>query len=129
MPSDDSSGNNIDSVLDLIGRTNTRIKRTLRDSDATSILIMNPIIAIFICLCLTIYLLPHSGVNDCRDGYEYRWCSEESALNVNGDMEVYLPTDNNPDSVKNLIAQVEQDWTTNVMVIYVESEDFNVTNL
>ena len=42
-------------------------------------------------------------------------------------MEVYLPTDNNPDSVKNLIAQVEDDWTTNVMVIYVESEDFNVT--
>ena len=39
-------------------------------------------------------------VNDCRDGYEYNWCSEESALNVNGDMEVYLPTDNNPDSVR-----------------------------
>ena len=50
-------------------------------------------------------------------------------MNVNGDMEVYLPTDNNPESVKNLIAQVEDDWTTNVMVIYVESEDFNVTQI
>ena len=29
--------------------------------------------------------------------------------------------------MKNLIAQVENDWTTNVMVIYVESYDYNVT--
>ena len=129
MRSDDSGNNRTDSIKEFFVKTNTRIKRSMRESDATSILIMNPILAIFLSLCLTIYLLPHSGVNDCRDGYEYNWCSEESALNVNGDMEVYLPTDNNPDSVKNLIAQVEDDWTTNVMVIYVESEDFNVTQI
>ena len=129
MRSDDSSNNRAESIRHFISRTNTRFKRSMRESDATSILIMNPILAIILSLCLTIYLLPHSGVNDCRTGYEYSWCSEESALNVNGDMEVYLPTDNNPDSVKNLILQVEEDWTTNVMVIYVESEDFNVTQI
>ena len=31
--------------------------------------------------------------------------------------------------VKNLIKEVEDDWTTNVMVIYVESYNYNVTDV
>ncbi len=99
----------------------------MRDASATSIITMAPVVAVILSLGFTILLLPHSGVNDCREGYDFDWCSAEPALNVNGDLEVYLPNDENPESVKNLIAEVELDWTTNVMVIYVESEDFNIT--
>ncbi|MDP7329428.1 MAG: MMPL family transporter, partial [Candidatus Thalassarchaeaceae archaeon] len=112
-----------------IGRVPNLVRRRMREANATSILTMAPVIAIILSLGFTILMLPHSGVNDCRDGYNFDWCSEESALNVNGDLEVYLPTDDNPESVKALIAEVERDWTTNVMVIYVESEDLNITHL
>jgi|TARA_B100001964_G_scaffold186672_1_gene207366 predicted RND superfamily exporter protein len=103
------------------------LRRKMRDASATSIITMAPVVAVILSLGFTILLLPHSGVNDCREGYDFDWCSAEPALNVNGDLEVYLPNDENPESVKNLIAEVELDWTTNVMVIYVESEDFNIT--
>ena len=112
-----------------VGRAPNLLRRRMRDASATSILTMAPIIAVILSLGFTILMLPHSGVNDCREGYEFDWCSEEPALNVNGDLEVYLPNDDNPESVKALIAEVESDWTTNVMVIYVESEDFNVTQV
>ena len=110
-----------------ISRVPNLMRRRMRDASATSIITMAPVVAVILSLVFTVLLLPHSGVNDCRQGYEFDWCSEESALNVNGDLEVYLPNDDNPESVKNLIAEVELDWTTNVMVIYDESEDFNVT--
>tara|TARA_B100000214_G_scaffold142701_1_gene102120 strand:- start:784 stop:3558 length:2775 start_codon:yes stop_codon:yes gene_type:complete len=91
---------------------------------------MFPIGAVVLSLAFTLSLLPHSGVLDCRDGFDNpSYCSDEPALNVNGDLEVYLPTDDDPNSVKNLIAQVEKDWTTNVMVIYVESYNYNVTQI
>tara|TARA_Y100001968_G_scaffold333890_1_gene400644 strand:+ start:6191 stop:8965 length:2775 start_codon:yes stop_codon:yes gene_type:complete len=91
---------------------------------------MFPIGAVLLSLAFTLSLLPHSGVLDCRDGFDNpSYCSDEPALNVNGDLEVYLPTDDDPNSVKNLIAQVEKDWTTNVMVIYVESYNYNVTQI
>ena len=112
-----------------VGRVPNLMRRRMRDASATSILTMAPVIAVILSLGFTILMLPHSGVNDCRRGYEFDWCSEEPALNVNGDLEVYLPNDDNPESIKALIAEVEKDWTTNVMVIYVESEDFNVTQV
>ena len=117
------------SVERAVGRVPNLVRRRMRDASATSILTMAPVIAIILSLGFTILMLPHSGVNDCRDKYEFDWCSEEPALNVNGDLEVYLPTDDNPESVKALIAEVERDWTTNVMVIYVESEDLNITHV
>ena len=47
-------------------------------------------------------------------------------MNVNGDLEVYLPDGS---QVSVLIEEVEEDWTTNVMIIYVESEAVNVTTI
>jgi predicted RND superfamily exporter protein len=47
-------------------------------------------------------------------------------MNVNGDLEVYLPDGS---QVAVLIEEVELDWTTNVMIIYVESENYNITHL
>ena len=46
-------------------------------------------------------------------------------LNVNGDLEVYLPEGS---QVAELIALVEDDWSTNVMIIYVESGTRNITD-
>ena len=142
----DSLGASVNSIIDKTtsGISNTsssdirgaitkipnRIRRRFRESESTSLLTMFPIGAVLLSLTFTLSLLPHSGVLDCRDGFENpSFCREEPALNVNGDLEVYLPTDDDPNSVKNLIAQVEKDWTTNVMVIYVESYNYNVTQI
>ena len=142
----DSLGGSVNSIIDKtrtgISNTSTsdirgtitkipnRIRRRFRESESSSLLTMFPIGAVVLSLAFTLSLLPHSGVLDCRDGFDNRsYCSDEPALNVNGDLEVYLPTDDDPNSVKNLIAQVEKDWTTNVMVIYVESYNYNVTQI
>ncbi len=112
-----------------LARLPNLFRRKMDETNAASLLTMFPKSAVAVSLVFTILLLPHSGIKDCRDGFEYSFCNTEPALNVNGDLEVYLPNDDKPDSVKNLIAQVEQDWTTNVMVIYVESEENNVTEI
>ena len=142
----DSLGGSVNSIIDKtrVGISNTstsdirgtitkipnRIRRRFRESESSSLLTMFPIGAVVLSLAFTLSLLPHSGVLDCRDGFDNpSYCSDEPALNVNGDLEVYLPTDDDPNSVKNLIAQVEKDWTTNVMVIYVESYNYNVTQI
>ena len=124
------SGISSKNITSSITRLPNRINRRLRDSESTSILTMFPVFAVISSLLFTLFILPHSGVLDCRDGFDNPdFCNEESALNVNGDLEVYLPTDSDPYSVKNLIAEVEKDWTTNVMVIYVESYNYNVTQI
>jgi len=123
---------NVDSqqIRGTISKIPNRIRRRFRESESSSLLTMFPIWAVLLSLAFTLSLLPHSGVLDCRDGFDNpSYCSDEPALNVNGDLEVYLPTDDDPHSVKNLIAQVEKDWTTNVMVIYVESYNYNVTQI
>ena len=115
-------------IIPTLSRVPNQIRRKVRDHEGSSVLTMFPVMAVLISLVFTVSLLPHSGVLDCREGFDNpSYCREEPALNVNGDLEVYLPTDSDPLSVKNLIAQVEDDWTTNVMVIYVESYDYNVT--
>ena len=115
-------------LIPTLSRVPNQIRRKVREHEGSSFLTMFPVMAVLVSLAFTVSLLPHSGVLDCRDGFDNpSYCKEEPALNVNGDLEVYLPTDSDPLSVKNLIAQVENDWTTNVMVIYVESYDYNVT--
>ena len=45
---------------------------------------------------------------------------------MNGDLEVYLPDGS---QVAELIGKVEEDWSTNVMVVYIEStKGNNITN-
>ena len=103
-------------------------KRKFRDLTPNKALTMFPAITVIICLLVTGFFTVHSGVNDCRDEYKPSWCSEEGALNVNGEMEVYLPESTDPLSSKNLLQEVGENWTTNIMVVYVESEDYNVTD-
>ena len=113
-----------------LNRLPNMVRRRFRESDGSSLITMFPVAAVTISLLFTLFILPHSGILDCRDGFDNpSICNEEPALNVNGDLEVYLPNDDDPYSVKNLIKEVEDDWTTNVMVIYVESYNYNVTDV
>ncbi len=121
---------NIGNFQRTLGKIPNRIRRRFRETESSSMITMFPVWAVVISLLFTLFILPHSGILDCRDGFDNPdLCNEEPALNVNGDLEVYLPTDDDPYSVKNLISEVEEDWTTNVMVIYVESYNYNVTQI
>jgi len=109
-----------------VRRLRNQSSRAIADLNFTGLLTKAPVVTVVLALLVTMFFLGHSGINDCRDGYETSWCSEESAMNVNGDLEVYLPQDSD---VSALLDKVEDNWTTNVMVIYVESEDINVTKV
>ena len=115
-----------DSLGSVVRRVPNTLRRALSDSTPTGILTMFPALTVVLCLLFTGFFSMHSGVLDCREGFEYDICREEAALNVNGDLAVYLPQGS---PITSQIAEVEKDWTTNVMVIYVESEDVNVTTV
>ena len=71
---------------------------------------------------LTAFFVSQSGfLDDTRFDDD----PDEPALNVNGDLEVYLPEGS---QVVELIKLVEDDWSTNVMIIYVESGTRNITD-
>ena len=117
-----------DSNNDKFRNFSNSMKRKFRGLTPNKALTMFPAVTVIICLLITGFFTVHSGVNDCRDEYQPSWCSEEGALNVNGEMEVYLPESTDPLSSKNLLQEVGENWTTNIMVVYVESEDYNVTD-
>ena len=113
-----------DSLKDAIIQSPNRLRRSLSGLSATQALVKFPVIIIVFCLLFTGYFTLHSGALDCRKDFNPSFCNEESSMNVNGDLEVYLPDGS---QVSLLIEEVEEDWTTNVMIIYVESPDYNVT--
>ena len=113
--------------LEKIMKFTNNLKRKFRGASTTNLLTMFPALTVILCLLITGFFTTHSGVNDCRTGYEPSWCSEEGALNVNGEMDVYLPESTDPSSSKNLLEEVGENWTTNIMIVYVESEDYNIT--
>lgn len=94
--------------------------------NSSDILIKAPLVTVLLCLVVTGFFIMHSGINDCRDGYNPSWCDEDASMNVNGDLEVYLPQGSD---VSQNLYRVEETWTTNVMIIYVESEDYNITTV
>lgn len=117
---------NSDSIKDVIIQSPNRLRRSLSGLSATQALVKFPIFIIVFCLVFTGYFTLHSGAIDCRKDFNPSFCNEESSMNVNGDLEVYLPDGS---QVSVLIEEVEEDWTTNVMIIYVESEAVNVTTI
>ncbi|MEK9804905.1 MAG: MMPL family transporter [Euryarchaeota archaeon] len=106
-------------------RSKNQMRRISSDLNFTDILTKFPVITVILCLLVTGFFSWESGLVDCRksisnpDGF----CPIEgkSSMNVNGDLEVYLPQGS---QVSSLLKEVEDvdGWTTNVMVIYVESE-------
>ena len=112
-------------------RSKNQFRRVSSDLNFTDLLTKFPVITVIFCLIVTAFFSWESGLVDCRksltnpDGF----CPIEgkSSMNVNGDLEVYLPQDSD---VSTLLKQVEdvEGWTTNVMVIYVESEIVYIEN-
>ena len=99
-----------------------RLKREWQKSGATGAITRFPIATVALFLMITLYFVTTSGfLDDTRFDDD----PNEPALNVNGDMEVYLPDGS---EVKELIRMVEKDWTTNVMVVYIESDKNNITD-
>ncbi len=115
-----------ESLKDAIIQSPNRLRRSVSGLSATQALVKFPIFIIVFCLVFTGYFTLHSGAIDCRKDFNPSFCNEESSMNVNGDLEVYLPDGS---QVSVLIEEVEEDWTTNVMIIYVESEAVNVTTI
>ena len=106
-------------------RSKNQFRRMSSDLDFTGILTKFPVITVILCLVVTAFFSWESGLVDCRKSLSNPegFCPIEgkSSMNVNGDLEVYLPQGS---EVSALLAEVEavEGWTTNVMVIYVESE-------
>ena len=72
-----------------LSRLPNQIRRKVREHEGSSFLTMFPVTAVIISLAFTVSLLPHSGVLDCREGFDNpSYCKEEPALNVNGDLEL-----------------------------------------
>jgi len=107
----------IDAVLD----APKRMKREWQKTGATGAITKFPIPTILVFLLLTVYFVTQSGF---LDDTQFDDDPDNPALNVNGDMEVYLPDGS---QVAELISKVEQDWSTNVMVVYIESSKQNIT--
>ncbi len=109
----------IDAVLD----APTRLKREWQKSGATGAITKFPLPTVLVFLLLTVYFVTQSGF---LDDTAFDDDPNNPALNVNGDLEVYLPDGS---QVAELIGKVEEDWSTNVMVVYIESDNENITNV
>ncbi len=106
------------------------IKRDIDRIGMIGMLTRFPVATVTLFLIITVYLTLYSGFMDINEDAPMPWqYKTESSLNVNGDLEVYLPDDENPNSVKNQISEVKLDWSTNVMIIYVElGQGRNITD-
>ena len=107
----------VDAVLD----APKELQREWQRHGATGILTKFPLATVIVCLLMTSFFVFHSGF---LDGSSLK-PGDEPSLNVNGDLEVYLPEGS---LVLNNIREVEKDWSTNVMIIYIESPDNNITS-
>ena len=106
------------------------IKRDIDRIGAIGMLTRFPIATVSFFLAITVYLTLYSGFVDINENAPMPWqYKTEPSLKVNGDLEVYLPDDDDPNSIKNQIAEVKKDWSTNVMIIYVElGQGRNITD-
>jgi len=110
-------------VLGAVLETPDRFKREWQKNGATGAITKFPIATIFIFLFITSFFVTQSGF---LDGTRFDDDLDKSALNVNGDMEVYLPEGSH---VGELIELIEEDWSTNVMVVYIELDEDSDRNI
>ncbi|MDG1525290.1 MAG: hypothetical protein P8Q90_04405, partial [Candidatus Thalassarchaeaceae archaeon] len=94
------------------------IRRELQEMSFFGALTRFPAATVLFCLILTAFFAYHSGITD-------QWRDDHQSMNVNGDLAAFLPEGS---QVGADIAEVELDWTTNVMIIYVESGENNITD-
>ena len=104
-------------AMDAILSAPKLIRRELKEMSFFGALTRFPAFTVIACLVITIFLALESGITDQYTG--------ERSMNVNGDLAAFLPEGS---QVADDISKVEEDWTTNVMIIYVESGAMNITN-
>ena len=107
-----------DKAVDTLLNAPKLIRRELQEMSVFGALTRFPALSVILCLLLTTFLAMESGITDQFTG--------KRSMNVNGDLAAFLPEGS---QVADDIVQVEQNWTTNVMIIYVESEDVNVSQI
>ncbi len=107
--------------IDAVLQAPNRLKREWQKSGATGAITKFPLPTVLVFVLLTVYFVTQSGF---LDDTSFDDDPNNPALNVNGDMEVYLPDGSR---VAELIGKVEEDWSTNVMVVYIESDQQNIT--
>ena len=102
------------------------VSREYKRLGVTGIITAFPLLVVFLCLGVTTFFAYHSGFMDISTESDMPWqFKDEQSLNVNGSLDVYLPKG---DPVEQAIKEVQKDWSTNVMIIYVESESQNITD-
>jgi hypothetical protein len=119
---DFNSKSAIDAVLD----APVRFRREWEKTGAIGAITRFPLATVVLFLLMTLFFVSHSGFFDLYFT-EFDDDPNETDLKVNGDLEVYLP-DNS--EVGKLLKLVEEDWSTNVMVVYIELNggNYNVTD-
>ena len=100
----------LDAVLD----APKSLQREWQKYGATGILTKFPVFMVLTCLLASTFFAYHSGF---VDGTSIK-PGDDPSLNVNGDLDVYLP-EGSP--VLETIKEVEKNWSTNVMIIYIDS--------
>ncbi|HIG04027.1 MAG TPA: hypothetical protein EYQ53_06585 [Candidatus Poseidoniales archaeon] len=101
-------------------------RREFKRSGYTGILTAFPLLMVVVSLAITSFFVWHSGFMDVNEESNMPWqVKNEKSLVVNGSLDVYLPEG---DPVSIAIKEVQEDWSTNVMIIYVESEGQNITD-
>ena len=103
-------------ALDAVLEAPKSLQREWQKHGATGILTKFPIIMVVSCLLASIFFAYHSGF---VDGTSIK-PGDDPSLNVNGDLDVYLP-EGSP--VLESIQEVEQNWSTNVMIVYIDSPE------
>ena len=110
------------SAVDAMLEAPSSLRREWQRTGAIGAITRFPLLTVLAFFGMTLFFVSHSGFLD-NTGLDRD--PDNPALNVNGDMEVYLPDGSD---VSALIAKVEEDWTTDVMVIYIESNKNNITD-
>jgi predicted RND superfamily exporter protein len=109
-------------ALDAVLEAPDRFKREWQKNGATGAITRFPLATVIIFLMMTAFFVTQSGF---LDNTRFDDDLENPALNVNGDLEVYLPEGS---KIAKLLDKVEENWTTNVMVVYIESDKLNITD-
>jgi len=103
-------------TLDVVLDAPKSIQREWQKHGATGLLTKFPIFMVITCLMASAFFAYHSGF---VDGTSLK-PGDDPSLNVNGDLDVYLP-EGSP--VLDSIREVEKNWSTNVMIIYIDSPE------
>jgi hypothetical protein len=96
------------------------LKKEFKRGGPSGVITKFPALTIAIFLFGTLFFVYHSGFMDIDKENPRPWqIKTEPSLNVNGSLDVYLPEG---DPVADAIKEVQKDWSTNVLIIYVELE-------